>query len=634
MAQRIFNYEFRPQQLQMALDICDVLLGDSVFLAEAGTGTGKSLAYLLPAALMKKKVIISTGTKNLQEQLFFHDIPLLNQLIPEPVIAELMKGRSNYLCRQRWGNLLKNKQLKAGLSAEHLAKINDWIDVTHTGDRSELDFLPDSSLLWQEICSRPESCRGGACLYSANCFIIRLKIRAQQADLVVTNHHLFLADTLLRKQNIASPLPDCEAVVFDEGHLLDAIATEFLGVHLSGFAILDFLSRLNVYKKTNLKNPLSRETTDEWVLEGSIRAIKDAVSFYFDSFGKGEGRFLLDGKYNEEISRRALRLHDSLISLKSVFRSEKNIPEESYLEIESQIRSFCESLSFIDAMSETNYVYWGEHTRRGSTLHSNPIDISDEFPGMVTEPDRPLIMTSATLSIKNTFDYICQRLGFKSPGSEIYPSPFNYQQQALLYLPVHLPFPEDSQFYSAVIDEIKKIIRISEGKALILTTSYRGLNEIQRGLTGEIDYTLLVQGQAPKRSLLTTFKNDRHSVLLATASFWQGVDVPGDALSCLIIDKIPFASPGDPIVQARIEYIKIRGGKPFSEFQIPEAVMSLKQGLGRLIRSSSDSGIAVVLDKRIRVRHYGKMFLDSIPNFKITGDLEDVRNFVKNQTSS
>jgi ATP-dependent DNA helicase DinG len=614
-------YEFRPQQLQMALDIWDTFQNKDVILAEAGTGTGKSLAYLIPAALFDRPVIISTGTKNLQEQLYFHDVPLLRKILDNPVDAVLMKGRSNYLCKKRMEQVKLQGSMDTDLKQSDLKAFFQWAETTRTGDRSELEFLSDNSGLWQQVCSRPETCLGPFCSQYNSCHVVRLKIKAQKADLIIINHHLYFADAMLRSRNRPAPLPDVDALVFDEAHVIDEIATEFMGIRINQKEFVDYLSLLSLFKPDDKKQ-------NDWDLDEPVNGLKEASGIYFGMLGTGEGRFTLESKYNDELRKQSVRVVHALDELLKAILTSMSIPGESKGELEFRLRDMADSIAFIDAMDDPDYVFWGDYSRGSPTLHANPVDISIDLPRLMRQPVRPLVLTSATLTVKASFDYCQSRLGFHDAETMSYPSPFNYPVQAALYLPAHLPSPEAEGYYLSVANEILNILRVSRGRAFILCTSYRGLDIIHNEIRDDLGYRLFVQGEAPKHVLLDQFREEEHSVLIGTASFWQGVDVPGSALTCVIIDKLPFSSPADPLVQARISRYKSNGQRPFFEYQLPEAVMNLKQGLGRLIRSKTDRGFAVILDHRVFKRRYGSVFLNSIPDFTCTHDIDDLGGFV------
>ncbi|MBN1296180.1 ATP-dependent DNA helicase [bacterium] len=626
---RIFpQYEYRPEQLRMALDIAATFQSpDGVLVAEAGTGTGKSMAYLIPAAVMGRTVIISTGTKNLQEQLIHKDIPLLNRILDKPVRAVLVKGRQNYLCRRRWEMFIGQPEFDSVRDKKLFERVRVWAAGTATGDRAEMDFLPDTSGLWRHICSRRDDCLGGRCTHFSACFLLRLRIAAQNADLVIANHHLFFADATLRRGGAVSALPDTEAIIFDEAHLLEEVVTQFLGVHIGYGDIIDFLDMIRRWK------PKRRELEGrEWGLAGVLGTVEEGAGLFFKQFHSGEGRFELIPRWNDEADRMATVFLERLAHLEKELDGEGLIPEEFRGEWKMMLRDFAGRIRFFQIHDDSGMAWWGEHAPVGNTIHASPIDISAEFPGIIRTPLRPVILSSATLSAGDTFAFFVDRLGINGSMLETYPSPFDYPSQGILYLPDHLPDPNHLDFYDRCAEEIVSLVDISEGRAFILTTSYSGLNSLRTRLQDAIDYPLLVQGDAPKHRLISDFTRDIHSVLLATISFWQGVDVPGEALSAVIIDKLPFASPGDPMTRARIDHLNAHGGNAFIHYQVPAAVMMLKQGVGRLIRSRSDRGLVAVLDHRIVRRQYGRMFLDSLPPFRQTSSLDDLRTFFTGQT--
>jgi ATP-dependent DNA helicase DinG len=623
LAAVISQYESRPQQLDMAIDIFNALLNKSeVFLAEAGTGTGKSLAYLIPIAALQQRAIVSTGTKNLQEQLITKDIPLLNKLLDKTLHAVLMKGRSNYLCLRRYEEFALQPAFHTMQEKKRWLKIRNWAEDTDTGDRAEIAFLPDNSDLWHSVCSRREECFGIRCPHYRSCFLLRLKIQAQAADLVVVNHHLYFADTTLRKENSFSTLPPAETIVFDEAHLLEEIATQFLGSHLSHGDILDFVKMIRRWK------PGRKDMQEaEWRLEPSLRSLEEGAKLFFDSMPSGEGRFPLSDIFKNETERMGLVLVERLNNLRADLHREGLIPAEFVDEWKEICRMLSDSTRLFLERSEPAMAWWGEHTSQGNALHATPVDISGDFSRILKKPGQAVILTSATLTMENSFDFLKERLGLPESLTCIYPSPFDYARQGILYLPQTLPYPDHPDFYAECAKEITRILDMSDGRAFILTTSYAGMEKLRVLLNGSIAFPLFVQGDEPKRVLIEKFRSDIHSVLLATISFWQGVDVPGESLSAVIIDKLPFASPADPVTRAKVDYFRENGMDPFSGFQVPSAVMMLKQGIGRLIRSRSDRGLVAVLDQRILTRSYGRKFLRSLPGFSLSRKFEHVRLF-------
>lgn len=620
---QIEQYESRPQQLQMSLDIATTLQSvNGILMAEAGTGTGKSLAYLIPAALLRQNVVVSTGTKALQEQLINKDIPLLNTLLEDPINAVLVKGRRNYLCARRFNQFRDRPEFQSMAEKRRFSAVCDWVAETKSGDRAEMDFLPDFSPLWNNICSRRDDCMGGRCPEYATCYLLKLRVRAQAADLVVVNHHLFFADAALRRSSAMAALPDSQAVIFDEAHLLDDIVTQFLGVHLGQPEILDLIRLIRRWKPT--RKELGGE---KWALAGALGSVEEGAAMFFGSMPSGEGRFELLPQMSDEIGRYGTLLIERVENLSQALEKDGLIPEEFTAEWKQVCRGISDKTRFFLAHDEPGMAWWGEHTSQGNILHACPIEIADEFPKIIQDPIRPVVLTSATLTTGNTFNYMTDRLGLQHATTAVYPSPFDYPNQGQLYIPDHLPDPNHNDFLAACSTEIMDIVNATNGRAFILTTSYSAMRAIREQIEDQLEFRMLVQGDAPKRRLIREFIEDTHSVLLATMSFWQGVDVPGEALSTVIINRLPFGSPGDPMIRARIEFMNDNGVNAFFNYQIPSAVMMLKQGVGRLIRSKSDRGLIAVLDNRIIKKQYGRQFLDSLPGFSRVRSIDEVITF-------
>ena len=604
----------------MSIDFAKVLDDAHMMLAEAGTGTGKSMAYLVPVALWGGQTLIATGTKNLQEQLFFKDIPLLNEMLDSPITPVLIKGRSNYLCLRKWNLFISENKLQRGISANDIEKMSAWVRSTRTGDRAEIDFLGSGLSFWGEIASRTETCIGKNCNYQSECFITKLRSEAQTADVIVANHHLYFADRMIRKKNFSPILPEPDALILDEAHLVYETASEYLGhrIHQNDLKDLgDVLLNSEREHRFRLSDE-SRILLDKTLQTGLI---------FFSSFGKGEGRFSLPSQYSDENHHQAILLVDRLNRLSDTLKRDQTVPEEVLIEFLDRSRELVTTIQFVDDMEDENTVYWGEYLSEGSSLHATPIDISSEFVPLLAERKIPILLTSATLTVKNNFDYYKFKLGLTDTIDHGYPSPFNFNEQARLFIPPNIPLPMNDNHLPKVAEEIIRILEITHGRAFILTTSYKSMNELNLLLRDHIDYPLLVQGQAPKHRLLEKFREEIDSVLLATSSFWQGVDVPGEALSCVIIIKLPFDHPKDPITEARIEWIRKRNENPFYKFQLPEAVMNLKQGVGRLIRSQSDVGIVSIMDRRIVTKSYGQIFLDSLPELPQIHSHEEMVRF-------
>lgn len=626
IAHAIPGFEFRNQQVEMARVIFNAISRNQSICIEAGTGTGKSLAYLVPIALSRIQVIISTGTKNLQEQLYFNDVPILNRIIPEPLSAVMVKGRNNYLCLARWMEYLNSPGLFSRIESSSLEVLSKWVVTTLTGDISEITELSDYSMLWSEICSRSELCLGSRCNHFRACFVHKLKIRAEKADIVIVNHHLLLADMLMRRDKQRSILPDSTVIVFDEAHLLEDIVTDYLGVRLAVGDILDLMSHVTrQMADIKLTKSLRRK------INASQKRVRDVAKVLFEKPVVPEQRFFLSSTTNHDQFCNAESLIEEMSFARDVFHSAVSpLTKEIFDEIESRFKDIEDRARFIFTTTEPEYVYWVENNQVNSIFHSHPIIIARDFSRLLTINGTNAVFTSATLSIHNDFSFFQNRLGLQHAQGYSYASPFNYRIQGMLYIPRHLPDPGNPAFYEMAADEAERLLHCSQGRAFILCTSYRGMFELNQRLSKKLPYRLLVQGSAPKHRLIEQFKSDVHSVLIATSSFWQGVDVPGEALSCVIIDKLPFSSPKDPIINARIEYITNRGGNAFNEFQLPSAIMQLKQGIGRLIRSRSDRGVVAILDSRIHTKRYGKSIVSSLPDFKIATEFESIQHFFAN----
>jgi ATP-dependent DNA helicase DinG len=638
IAQAHPEYEYRPGQIQMAEAVMRAFDDRSHLIVEAGTGTGKTLAYLVPAissALQGRgRVIISTGTKNLQEQLMEKDIPFLQNILPAKFTATYMKGRSNYLCLTRLGRAESAPVLDSLDEVDYFDEVTHWARETATGDRAELANLPESLSFWRHIDARSETCLGQKCTDFDPCFITRMRDRAVNSDIVVVNHHLFFADLALRNSAYGSVLPDYTAVILDEAHLIEDVASEYFGAQVSNYQIDDLLRDLGVMKFENVD-------LDQEVARGAGRTERFADNFWMGfREGRGEeGRYpILPGAFvrrstNGEMTSTPLgdlyvALDGALARLETTLDAMKEKPAD----VESIVRRIRQArfdLQFIVTGQDKKFVYWVERRGRGIFLRASPIDVSGLLEDKLFSEVGTVVLTSATLSSGGNFSFIRERLGLDKAQDLIAESSFNFQTQAVLYLPPQMPEPRSSDWAQAAADEVIRILRATEGRAFVLSTSLAGMQSLYDLVMPEVDYYCLVQGSASKSQLLTRFRETPNSVLFATSSFWQGVDVRGEQLSCVIIDKLPFAVPTDPIVAARQRYIEDQGGSSFHEYSVPQAIISLKQGLGRLIRSTTDRGVLVVLDPRLRTKSYGRMFLQSLPKCKVTNQLEDVRSIFK-----
>ncbi|VAX32299.1 DinG family ATP-dependent helicase YoaA [hydrothermal vent metagenome] len=615
------HYEYRPAQLQMAKAVDATIVSGGTLLVEAATGTGKTWAYLLPAILSGKKVIVSTGTKNLQDQLFFKDLALLSKTLPRPFNACMMKGKSNYLCLHRFYQSLQQTTLSGiGVSSD-LQMVQDWAMTTKTGDRAEIASLSEHSPLWAEVSIKGDACLGGQCPEFSRCYLTRLKQEAAAADVVVVNHHLFFSDLSLKNNGYGEILPRYGVVIFDEAHLLEEVATQFFGISFSTHRIDDFVRDAERALRYGQK-------IDPACIE-QCRILPRYATQFFKYFRKENERYRLKARdfHPEVLSAGA----DLFQSFKQMERLIEKLPFKSddIKHISERIAPLLADLSVFLAGNKVDrdVVYWGEN--RGSTvfLHTSPLDVSAILREKLFRGDSPIILTSATLSTQGHFDFVKSRLGIDDAEEMKLETAFDYEKQALLYLPGHLPPPSSPRFTTAISDEIVRILQKSEGRAFLLFTSWRNLEAVYQNLSERLPYRLLKQGTQPKQVLIESFRKDISSVLFGTTSFWQGVDVAGEALSCVIIDKLPFASPGDPLTSARIDALGQQGKPAFVEYQIPLAMLSLRQGIGRLIRSRRDRGLIAILDHRITKKSYGKAFLDNLPNAPRTEDFKTVVSF-------
>lgn len=618
------QYEFRAGQLEMADAVEQAFQQKRHLVVEAGTGTGKTLAYLLPALRSGRKVVISTGTKNLQEQLFFKDIPFLQQHLNADIRACYMKGRSNFLCRQKLYDLEGQPVLKDLEDLDHYARIRDWEKKTETGDRAELTDLPDPIPLWPRLDARRETCTGQKCPQFDRCFLTLMHRRAAAADLVIVNHHLFFADLAVRRDDFASILPDYTAVIFDEAHELEEVASQYFGTQVSNYR-LEELAR-------DAENTLRVKGLADRRLARLLRQLRKHTEEFFDLFPGEEGRFPFENRagFLERHVEPYQALTGALLSLEVALAS---LPEKAD-EILNLVRRGADlrrELEFLLESTDRIYVFWFERRGRGVFLQATPIDVSQILREHLFERYDTIVLTSATLAVAGHFDYLKQRLGLRGPEEKVLAPHFDYPRQALLYISEHLPDIRAAEFVSEAAEEIAQLLQASQGRAFVLFTSYKQMQEIFRRVARRVDFPLLLQGTAPKTALLDRFRRTPNAVLFATASFWQGVDVQGPQLSAVIIDRLPFAVPTDPVVRARCQALEEDGHNPFTEYQIPEAIIALKQGFGRLIRARTDRGILAILDNRIRRKQYGRLFLESLPAYRVTSELAEVRQFLEEE---
>ena len=636
IALALSGFEARTGQREMADRAADVFADGGVLLAEAGTGTGKTLAYLVPAILSRRRVLISTGTKNLQEQIFYKDLPVLRESLGIPFTAAYMKGRGNYLCLHRFESYKEGGTAQSlGFTRDeslYIRLIDEWKTETKTGDRAELEDLPEDLPFWKDIAATSENCLGTECPRYQDCFITQMRQRAAESDLVVVNHHLLCADAAVRQSEFGEVIPTCHYAVVDEAHQLEDVATQYFGIAVSNYR-LDDLAR-DVDRALAAKLIVDDAAADDLRdradrVRDHARAFFSAVQLIrFDAAGAlgGDNRVRIGAPQLNRVADEGLSLVRALEALEAEIALARDAPPD-VLALGTRAADLRKDLDFLLRADDSGFVYYLEIRGRGVFLRGSPIDVSAIVRDLLIDRMTGTVLTSATLAVDGSFEYVRTRLGIRHAREIRLPSEFDYSRQAILYLPRRMPDPRSREFAASVAREVVEIVKRTKGRAFVLFTSYANLREVQARASAEIEYPILVQGTAPRSALLRDFKATPNAVLLATSSFWQGVDVVGEALSCVIIDKLPFASPGDPITSARIEAINAAGGSAFGEYQIPLAILALQQGLGRLIRHRQDRGVLAVLDPRLRSMAYGRRFLNSLPPAPVTSELDDIDQF-------
>ena len=608
--------------MEMARAVATALEERRHLIVEAGTGTGKTMAYLIPAILSNKRIVVSTGTKNLQEQLYFKDIPLVEKIFGRPLKVTYMKGRANYICRQKVDEAARAETawLEGMGEVNDFRIIRDWMPKTEMGDRSELRSLPEVSPVWMKLDARRERCTGQKCNHFENCFITAMMRRAAESDIIIVNHHLFFADLAVKQEDFGGIIPRYDAVIFDEAHEIEDVVGQYFGASISNLQVQD-LAR-------DILDLSRRKTFHSNSFEDVVRGAVAASERFFGLFGEAEGRssFREHESFLEQFGEQYAGVQMALEMLSTQLQLVEGAVDET-IPLHRRTKAMQDGIKFFLESKDPRFVFWVEKRGRGINLQATPIDVSAILGQKLFDEVPATILTSATLAVAGDFEFLKKRLGLSGARSLIVDSPFDFQKQALLYIPQHMPDPRNSSFTQQAAREIGKLLRLSQGRAFCLFTSYQQMKAVYERVAMDVSYPLLLQGTKPRNVILDEFRATPNAVLFATSSFWQGVDVQGDQLSCVIIDKLPFAVPSDPVVQARSNQIEEAGGKPFFDYQIPQAAIVLKQGFGRLIRSKADRGVLVLLDTRITAQRYGQIFFDSLPDYGFTTDILEVERF-------
>jgi ATP-dependent DNA helicase DinG len=624
LARALPAYRFRTEQLAMAEAVAQAIAEHSPLLAEAGTGTGKTFAYVVPALLSGGKVIVSTGTKTLQDQLFARDLPLVRAALKVPVTVALLKGRANYVCHYHLGRARQVDSFTSRADAGYLGRIESFARTSTTGDKAELTTVPDTAAIWAQVTSTRDNCLGGECPHYGECFVMRARKEALAADIVVINHHLFFADVVLKDEGLSELLPACNTVILDEAHQLPDTATLFFGEELAAGQLAE-LARDAEIESLKIARDYAPLPDAAQGLSQALRRVRLAAG---DAAGKWS---------YADTMRRA----DLVVALDALAAALDRLAAELALQAErsdmlaqcaSRTREAVAHLARWRDRDDPDWIRWFDVSARGWQLHASPLSIAEIFARQVADSARAWIFTSATLAVGGDFTHFQRELGLTDAATGCWDSPFDYAEQALLYLPRDLPEPNSVEHTDAVVNAALPVLKASGGRAFLLFTTLRALGRAREGIAAALareglDYPLLVQGEGSRSELLSRFRLLGNAVLLGSQSFWEGVDVQGEALSLVVIDKLPFAPPDDPLFAARLEHIARQGGNAFLDYQLPQAAISLKQGAGRLIRSETDRGVLMICDRRLADKPYGRRILGALPPMRRTRELADAVAF-------
>lgn len=624
LAKHIPNFRSRPQQLEMAQAIAEAISTNRQLITEAGTGTGKTYAYLVPALLAGGKVVISTGTKNLQDQLYQRDLPTVRDALKVPVSTALLKGRSNYLCHHHLERAQSDGRFTTREDARHLARIVKFAGITQTGDKSEASNVPETASVWMQVTSTRDNCLGQECPHHKNCFVLKARKEAMRADVVVVNHHLFFADLMLRDEGLAELLPACNTVIFDEAHQLPETASLFFGESISTSQLTELA------RDTRLE--AANSAKDFTALPAATDALDKAARDLRLAFKQNEGRMNASAMENwPGWTDAILALEDRLQQLNKLLQQQAERSEE----LENcwqRGQALAQKIMEWQDLQQVGKVRWLEIFHHSVQLNTTPLSIAEIFADQIKGHPRAWIFTSATLSVKQDFSHYQSEMGLPDAQTACWESPFNYPEHALLYVPRNMPDPNHPDYTEAVIKATLPLIEASNGRAFLLFTSLRAMQRAHDILMAQlernqIEFPLMLQGEGSRNELLDRFRQHGNAILLGSQSFWEGVDVRGEALSLVVIDKLPFASPDDPVLAARLAQITRQGRNAFMEYQLPRTVINLKQGAGRLIRDETDRGVLMICDPRLISKSYGKRIWQSLPPFRRTRELQDAVNF-------
>ena len=628
LAQQLAGFSYRKSQQQLTVEIAQAIEDRAVLIAEAGTGTGKTYAYLVPALLSGKRVIISTGTKALQDQLYHRDLPRIKKALSAPVHTALLKGRSNYLCLYRMeqgkGETFSNRE-----TVQHFQRVVAWSAKTKRGDLAELASIPDDSSVWPQVSSTADNCLGNECPFWTDCYLVKARQAAQSADVVVVNHHLLLADLAIKQEGFGEVLPGASVFILDEAHQIPELALQFFGESVSTRQLLD-VGKDALLEAGKISGSLALLNTPIKTLELRVKQLRleceDVPSKAAAAVLSNQEKIITGLQAVQESAEHLLAQLQLQVGAASGLDQCAERLSGFLIRWRNWMLAFNKKIYVSDDAPVFAAVRWYELSQRGITLNATPMDVSTPLRQYREQTKAAWILTSATLAVNNNVSHLAEKLGLTEPRVLIQASPFDWQQQGLFYLPSNMPEANSPQFIPALIDAAMPVLEASKGRAFLLFTSHRALKQAAL-LLKDSPWPLFVQGTAPRTELLEQFRQSGNGVLLGAASFWEGVDVAGDALSVVIIDKLPFAAPDDPVLEARLEAVRLRGGNPFIEEQVPSAVIALKQGVGRLIRTFEDRGVLMMGDTRLVSKPYGKVFINSLPPFPRTRELADVQDF-------